>query len=369
MDMKTGFGGMAIAVLSRLFHCVLQAVYAGYRAVGRYMWYPRRRPRFGLATICLAFAFLFSGAVGSMAQQRPFMVLDELTGTFVSKEPFEVSVESNEPVRNFDNEDITVIHTGDNLPAGCKPGISTFQKSTISGNRERYTFTVTPRTSRNIVFTVGTNFQDLDGNKPVEGTGGERTTRYDGPVIYAVPEANAGPDQLNVTPGALVTLAGSGTSDDCLRSITGYTWTRTSGTANLSAMNMANPTFTADALAPGAADATHVFKLVVTDDAIVPVSSSDVASSENTVTVTVVSAFENPVAVVKGGNRTVTSGTPVTLDGSDSTVDRRKTPLAYAWTRVSGDATVTLTGTDTDMLGFMADALDPGAPSVTQVLI
>ena len=186
------------------------------------------------------------------------------------------------PSVNFDNEDITVIHTGDDLPAGCEPGISTFQKSTISGNRERYTFTVTPRTSRDIVFTVGTNFQDLDGNKPVEGTGGERTTKYNGPVIYAVPEANAGPDQLNVTPGTLVTLAGSGTTDDCLRSITGYTWTRTSGTANLSAMNVANPTFTADALDPGDADATHVFSLIVTDDAMVPV-----ASAADTVTVTV----------------------------------------------------------------------------------
>ena len=101
MGMKIGFGGMAIAVLSRFFHCVVQAVYARYRAVGRYAWYPRRRPRFGLATICLAFAFLFSSAVGSMAQQRPFMVLDELTGTFASKEPFEVSVQSNEPVSEF----------------------------------------------------------------------------------------------------------------------------------------------------------------------------------------------------------------------------------------------------------------------------
>ena len=285
MGMKTGFGGMAIAALTHLFYCVVLAVFARYRAAMSSARRPRRRPRFDLATICLAFAFLFSGAVGSMAQQKPTIILDELTGTFDGKEPFSVSVQSSEPVVNFDAADITVVHTGDDLPAGCEPEISTFQQSTIPGNRERYTFTVTPKAPRDIVFTVGTNFQDLDGNKPIAGSGRERTTRYDGPVIYAVPEANAGPDQLNVTPGELVTLAGSGTSDDCLRSITGYAWTRTSGTANLSAMNVANPTFTADALDPSDADATHVFSLIVTDDAMVPV-----ASAADTVTVTVSAA-------------------------------------------------------------------------------
>ena len=113
-----------------------------------------------------------------------------------------------------------------------------------------------------------------------------------------------------VDPGALVTLAGSGTTDDCLRSIASYTWTRTSGTANLSNWNVANPTFTADALSPGAEDVTHVFSLIVTDDADAPVSSM-----ADIVTVTVVSKFAEPVANA-GGDKTVASGTPVVLDGS-----------------------------------------------------
>ena len=364
MSMKTEFGGMAIAASTHLLYCVVMAVFAQYLAAMRYVRCLRWIFRFDHATICLAFAFLFSGAVGSMAQQGPAADFSGLELNFDSKDPFSVYIEFNEPVRNFDRADITVAHTakpGVVVPAGCEPTISTLQQSTNSDNRQRYTFTVTPKAPLDISFTVGRNYEDLDGNPPVLTSPSPKITKYNGSGTYAVPVANAGPNQLKVDPGATVTLAGSGTTDDCLRSIAGYAWTRTSGTADLSATNVANPTFTADALAPGAEDATHVFSLIVTDDAMV-------ASKADTVTITVVSAFVDPVAVVKGGNtQTVVSGMPVVLDGSGSTVDRRKTPLTYAWTRISGDTTVTLTGETKDMLSFTADTLAPDDFSVTQV--
>ena len=205
MSMKNAFGGMVIAASTHLLYCVVMAVFAQYRAAMRHARCLRWIFRFDHATICLAFAFLFFGAVGSMAQQRPAMVLDELQGFFHSKEPFSVSIEFSEPVTKFDAEDITVVHVrkeGDagDVPAGCEPTISTFQQSTTPENREIHTFTVTPKGPLDIVFTVGTNFEDLQGNPPIAGSGGERTTKYNGPVIYARPVANAGPDQLMVTP-------------------------------------------------------------------------------------------------------------------------------------------------------------------------
>ena len=169
-----------------------------------------------------------------------------------------------------------------------------------------------------------------------------------------------------VAAGATVMLDGSDSTVDPRKTPLTYAWTRVSGdaTVTLTGANTDMLGFTADALDPGDPNVTQVFDLTVTDTAV---TGSASRSNTSRVTVTVVSTFADPVAIIKGGNRTVTSGTAVTLDGSDSTVDPHKTPLTYSWTRVSGDATVTLTGTDTNMLGFTADALDPGADSVTQV--
>ena len=85
----------------------------------------------------------------------------------------------------------------------------------------------------------------------------------------ARPEAHAGPDQM-VTSGDTVTLDGSGSTDSGDGSVTGYTWTRTGGTGDdtlvLTGATTIRPTFTADILAPGSSDVTHIFSLVVTDN-------------------------------------------------------------------------------------------------------
>ena len=83
------------------------------------------------------------------------------------------------------------------------------------------------------------------------------------PTGNKAPMADAGPDQLSVREGALVTLDGSGSSDpdgDPLR----YRWNQISGEpAVLSSQNVANPTFTAPQGLT--ADAVLSFRLLVTD--------------------------------------------------------------------------------------------------------
>ena len=98
-------------------------------------------------------------------------------------------------------------------------------------------------------------------------------------VTNAPPVANAGPDQ-RVGSGTPVALNGSGSSDSD-GTIT-YAWARTGGTGGevtLSNASAARPTFTADTLAPGDPDVTHVFSLTVTDD--------DGARATDSVTITV----------------------------------------------------------------------------------
>ena len=91
-----------------------------------------------------------------------------------------------------------------------------------------------------------------------------------GPTPFVDPVANAGPDQPMVASGTTVTLDGTGSAVDQRRTITSYAWRRMSTTGEsvaLSSTSAAQPTFTADTLAPGATDVSHVFELTVTDNA------------------------------------------------------------------------------------------------------
>jgi hypothetical protein len=90
------------------------------------------------------------------------------------------------------------------------------------------------------------------------------------------PTANAGTDQI-VSPGAVVTLNGSASSD-MDGTIAGYEWVQLSGASvTLSDDSIAQPTFTAPASVDGA---TLVFGLTVTDN-------EGTIGAQDTVTVTV----------------------------------------------------------------------------------
>ena len=184
---------------------------------------------------------------------------------------------------------------------------------------------------------------------------------------FAVPVAMIAGGDRELASGATVQLDGSGSTHDSRTTLT-YSWARTGGsslvTGTLTDAKMAKPSFTAETRADGAEDVTHILTLTVTDNE----GGTDAA----TVTITVTSGFADPVAKAGRAQTGVASGTVVTLDGRGSTVDSRRTPLSYAWTRPSGTeggtgGSVTLTGADTAQPTFMAETLTPGAEDVTYI--
>ena len=180
---------------------------------------------------------------------------------------------------------------------------------------------------------------------------------------FATPVANAGQDQ-SVYSGATVTLDGLGSTVDRRRNIVSYAWLRTGGTSNVGVTlidaNTALPSFITNTLAIGADNVTHVFTLTVSDDA----GETDT----DTVTITIVAPFAAPVADA-GEYQSVLSGTKVTLDGRDSTVDPSRTIRSWSWTRTGGTGidTVALTDANTARPNFIADTLTPGATNVFHV--
>ena len=176
---------------------------------------------------------------------------------------------------------------------------------------------------------------------------------------FAAPVADAGDDQT-VGSGTTVMLDGSGSTSDRRRGLD-YSWTRTGGTGGpvtLSDASVAQPTFTADTLAIGAADVTHDFTLTVTDDMG--------ETSADTVTVTVNLPNAPPVADA-GPDQTVASGQMYTLDGSGST-DSEGPIASYRWDFLTScDAPPPISHATRGMarLTLTAETLEPGVADVT----
>ena len=333
--------------------------------------------RFDLAPICLAFAIVFFGAVGSMAHDHPIGTFvagtPPNTNTFNGSSPIAIKMSFDRTVLDFGVEDIALTHP--DAPTGCHPTISDFSELATPSGAVFVSFNITPKLPLDINVTVGTGFQYLEGSHAGSYVGfhegavsQHHTIRYVGEPFAsatAVPVADAGDEQL-VQSGTLVTLEGTGSTEDCSNSLT-YTWTRTGGTGNgevvLSGSNTSQLSFTADTLVRGANNVTHVFELVVAND----MGTESVA---DTVTVTVESPYASPVAEA-GQNQWVGPGVMVTLDGTDSTVDRRRTIASYFWERTHGTegASVILSDATVAKPKFTADTLAPGADNVTHVFL
>lgn len=157
------------------------------------------------------------------------------------------------------------------------------------------------------------------------------------------PVANAGTDQT-VSPGTVVTLDGSGSSDVDGNPLS-FQWALlsrpTGSNAQLIGANSVSPTFTADI------GGQYVVQLIVNDG---------VANSPpDTVTITTTPGNSPPTARA-GDDQTVRAGDVVSLDGIGSS-DPDDDPLSFAWSLTSRPAasTATLSSNDLPSVSFTAD--------------
>lgn len=142
------------------------------------------------------------------------------------------------------------------------------------------------------------------------------------------PTANAGTDRTITLPTNSTNLQGSGTDAD--GTIASYAWTQVSGPATFNLGTPNGATTTLINLVQG----TYVFRLTVTDNAG--------ATGTDDVTVTVNAAVNLPPTANAGSDITITLPTnSVTLVGSGTDADG--TIASYAWSRVSGPTTYTIT--------------------------
>ena len=144
------------------------------------------------------------------------------------------------------------------------------------------------------------------------------------------PTANAGSNIVITLPTNSTTLTGSGTDSD--GTITSYAWTRISGPATYTLANANAATTALNNLVQG----VYIFRLTVTDN------SGATATDDVMVTVNA-SAPSNQAPIAIAGNN-VTLNLPTgstTLNGSGS-FDPDGTITGYAWTKVSGPASFSL---------------------------
>ncbi|PWT74542.1 MAG: hypothetical protein C5B59_11015 [Bacteroidetes bacterium] len=144
------------------------------------------------------------------------------------------------------------------------------------------------------------------------------------------PIANAGADQTITLPTNSVNVNG-GASQAPSGSITGYSWTQSSGP---NSANIANANSVSTAIT-GLVQGTYVFKLTVTDN--------NNATGTDSIIVKVNAAANQPPVANAGAGKTIQLPTnSTTLDGSASS-DPDGSIASYSWTQVSGPSAATLT--------------------------
>ena len=366
---KTGTAGMAGSAASphllyfmilSVFRAVCGSIFGRLQAVGRYVWPPqgRRADRTSvllLPTLCLALAFVFFNAAVAMAQEcNP-------------GDPCSTNVppvaEAGEPQTVDSGATVQLEGSGTDMggtiatyawtrTGGTTGGMVTFSDATIA--RPTFTADTLAAGADDVTHILTLTVTDNDGASHADTV----TITVEAP--NANPVAEAGEPQT-VDSGATVQLEGSGT--DMGGTIATYAWTRTGGTiggmVTFSDATIARPTFTADTLAAGADDVTHILTLTVTDN--------DGATHADTVTITVEAPNANPVAEA-GEPQTVDSGATVQLEGSGT--DMGGTIATYAWTRTGGTIGGMVTFSDATIARptFTADTLAAGADDVTHIL-
>ena len=387
VDMKvgpvTGAAGMAgvaasphllYFVILSVFRAVCGSIFGWLQAVGRYVRRPqgrraRRAPVLLLPTLCLVLAFVFFNAAGAMAQDttcpNPDPTSPECSNTLDPQAGTDATWNSGATV--------TLDGSGSSDDDGMITGYAWERTGGTTG------FTVADLTGEMPTFTAQ-NLQpgadDVTHTFTLTVTDNDSFTKTDTVTITinAPPKAvvlvdGEAESKSTVNSGASVSLDGSMSEDDGTEMLT-YAWTRANGsTTGLTTPTTATASFTPPTLNPGDPDATHILTLTVSDEGGKTSLKGTATSLTHTamVRITVISAFEAPVAIITGAaEREVASGGTVMLDGSGSTHDDRTT-LAHAWTRANG-TTTDLTTPTTATASFTPPTLTPGDPDATHTL-
>ncbi len=165
------------------------------------------------------------------------------------------------------------------------------------------------------------------------------------------PLAVAGPDQT-VPEGPSVTLDGSNSSDPD-DGIFSYLWEQTAGTP----VTLIDPTASQTGFTTpdvGLDGASYTFQLTVTDNGGLQATDTTIVN---------VSFVNQPPVAVAGPDRTVSEGTEVTLDGSNSS-DPEDGIASYLWEQTNGTP-VTLTDPTASQTGFTTPGVGLDGASYT----
>ena len=241
--------------------------------------------------------------------------------------------------------------------AGANGSISPATSVSVNSGASQ-TFTITPNAGYKVASVtvdgtaLGTpatsyTFSNVTANHSIAATFSQ---------LPQPPVADAGPTQT-VPEGSLVTLSGSNSSDPANSSLT-YQWSQTNGTqVSLSSTTAAQPTFTA----PNVAIAGEALSFQLT------VTNQSGLQSSDTCLVNVTWSNDPPTASA-GSNQTVSEGSTVTLEGSNST-DPDDGIATYLWQQIAGP-TVTLTPTTVSQAIFIApDVAQAGASLTFQLTV